>query len=234
MEPVLKFDFSAYECEATWRYIEQQSGSNTYKLVGNSGDKHEILELMIEESKEKLPDDRLDYFYLLFTPFRYSPPYPGSRFRASGPYSGMYYAAEDRLTAMYEDAYYLYRRYMDSPDAGFPADVKRTAISIGMKTERCIDLTIPPLVENTDKWMALDDYTYCQELGAAALEAEAQIIRYSSVRDPEQRPCVAAMTPEVFTAAMPRQMETWSYNFTRGSLEAYCETTRSRYTLPLG
>ncbi len=228
-----EFEFQSYECDATWRFMELQSGSNTYKLVGNDGDKHEVLELLIENSKQNMEAQRLELFYLLFTPFRYSPPYPGSRFRRSGPYSGMYYAAEHRLTAMFEDAHYLYRRYSESPEAGFPADVKRTVISIGIKAERCVDLTVPPLVDKNSKWMDPDDYTHCQELGSAAIEAEAQIIRYSSVRDPEHRPCVAALTPDVFTSAMPKQTETWNYNFSKGMLEAYCETTRERQTLKM-
>jgi len=93
-----------------WRAVEAQHRIATMKLVDNSLADQAILEKILEESKPPVPAEARGKHWLIFTPFRYTPPPPGSRFRA--PHDpGVFYAAFERRTACAEIGYWLGEAY---------------------------------------------------------------------------------------------------------------------------
>jgi hypothetical protein len=52
-------------------------------------------------------------------------------------------------------------------------------------------------------------YEATQTLGAVAREARIEVIRYESVRDPQQGICAAVLTPAAFRRVRPLAQQTW-------------------------
>ncbi len=180
-----------------WRAVEAQHVVSTMRLVDNNLADQAILENILEASKPSVPADARGKHWLIFTPFRYTPPPPGSRFRA--PHDpGVFYAAFERRTACAEVGYWRWRFVQDSaglsvleakPMSVFAADVKGVAI----------DLRKPPLSRRRREWTNPDSYADTQALARRAREQDIVAIIYESVRDPEHGGAVAALAPKPVT-----------------------------------
>src|SRR4051794_33376689 len=168
-----------------WRVVEAQHRVSTLKLVDTLAEQ-EVLERLIEETKPAVPPECAHLHYLLATPFRYGAPYPlGSRFRRAGLTPGVYYASAKVATAIAEIAFYRLLFFAESPDTPWPQNAGEfTAFSIRYASRRALDLTAPPLSRDKAAWTDPIDYARCQALADAARKAEADVIKYQSVRDP--------------------------------------------------
>ena len=177
-----------------WRAVEAQHVVSTMRLVNNNREDHGILEKILEESKPPVPEEARGKHWLIFTPFRYTPPSPGSRFRAPND-PGVFYAAFEQRTACAEIGYRRWRFVQDSeglslleakPMSLFAADVRAVAI----------DLRKPPLSRRRKAWTSPDSYVETQALARKAREQDIEAIVYESVRDPEHGGAVAVLTPK--------------------------------------
>ena len=72
-----------------------------------------------------------------------------------------------------------------------------------------LDLTTPPLDRDAALWRRPADYGPCQALADGAREAEAEIIRYGSVRDPAGGANVAVLSCAAFANGEPLEAQTW-------------------------
>jgi hypothetical protein len=202
--PALASSARRYQ-RALWRVVEAQHTASTMRL-GDSLAEQALLESILEASKPPLPPGTAKLHYLLATPFRYRPR-SGSRFRA--PFDGgVWYGAEALRTALAEKSYWRLRFLLDSPGTPDLKPVTHTAFAASVRG-KSIDLTVLPLSKDRAAWTHHSDYTRTQALAAAAREAQVELIRYESVRDPEHAACVAALVPGVFGRGAPKQQQTW-------------------------
>ena len=188
-----------------WRVVEAQHTASTMRIV-DSLEQQALLESILEASKPKLPSGTERLHYLLATPFRYRPRI-GSRFRAPLE-AGVWYGAEQLRTALAEQSYWRLRFLLDSPQTPDLDPVPYTAFSASVRA-RAVDLTRPPLVRDRAIWTHRTDYATTQAFAAIARQAETEMIRYESVRDPQHEACVAVLTPTAFQRRQPRREETW-------------------------
>ena len=168
-----------------WRGVESQYAVATMRLV-DSLEEQELLEQLLEESKPAIVTDR---HYLLFTPFRYTPPHP-HRFRPAHE-RGQWYGAVNQYAVCAEIAYWRHRFILDSASlleedlltehTLFQADVRGLSI----------DLMVAPWNQRRDLWTHGSDYKATQSLAAQAQEREVQWLLYESVRAPGE-PCAVA------------------------------------------
>jgi hypothetical protein len=212
-----------------WRLVEAQHRVSTLKLVDTLAEQDE-LENLIEATKPPIPPECRHLDYLLATPFRYEPPYPhGSRFRRAGRTPGVYYAAEAAETAVAELAFYRFLFFAESPATPWPDDAAEyTAFAAEVASERCLDLTIPPLSRYRTRWVHPTDYEPCQDLADAARNADAQIIRYESVRDPHFGANLAILTCAGFVESGPVERRTWRMRLGPTGVQALCEFPAER------
>ncbi|MEQ9138602.1 MAG: RES family NAD+ phosphorylase [Thalassobaculum sp.] len=183
-----------------WRVVEAQHRNATMSLVEDASlDDQALLEAEIESVKPPVPEAARGLPYLLFTPFRYRPGYPGSRFRRAdrGPDAadGVFYAAETVATALAETAFHRFLFFSLSAMAGRPSSVPHTAFATDIPAT-AVDLTRPPLDRDRAFWTDPVAYGPCQDLADAARAAELEAIVYRSVRDPEGRRNIAVLRPE--------------------------------------
>lgn len=150
-----------------WRAVEAQHKNATIALA--HGSLADLLEDIIEEVEPPSHPGTAGLHYLIATPFRYrSPPPAGSRFRAVDD-PPVFYGAEEEKTACAEAGYWRWRFWMDSEA------LRQRSASIPMAlfrfyggTQRCLDLTAPPLGENRDWWIHPSDYSRTQDLARTA------------------------------------------------------------------
>jgi RES domain len=108
-----------------------------------------------------------------------------------------------------------------SPSAAPPTTTtEHLSFSVLVKAVRALDLTKPPFDADAALWCAPDDYSATQELAGQAREAQAQLVRSTSVRDPAVRANVALLDPAVFGAVEPAFHQTWHFRFEQGRLSA--------------
>lgn len=216
-------ELSSYDA-IVWRVVETQYKAATMRLT-DTLDEQRILEIVLEESKPALPDDCAHLDFLLATPFRYAP-YPyGSRFRRADQPDGAFYGAEAVDTAIAEAAFYRLLFYVESPEAKLPANaVEHTAFHVPCRTARHLDLTVSPLRRDEATWMHPTHYAPCQELADAARDADIEVIRYRSVRDPAHRANVAILTCHAFAAPEAQGRQTWHVYVQRRMVRAWCES----------
>jgi hypothetical protein len=206
-----------------WRVVEAQSKSSTMKLTDTLVEQ-EALEKIIDETKNKVPDECRHLAFLLFTPFRYTP-YPfNSRFRRAGSMAGVFYAAEATETAVAEAAFYRLLFYAESPATPWPANPhEHTAFAAAVATARALDLTRKPFVAQREAWTHPTDYAACLDLADAARAADMEAIRYESVRDPDRRRNVALLTCRAFAANDAVDHQTWHFHLSSTGVRAACE-----------
>lgn len=218
---------------ACWRLVEAQHRVSTMKLV-DTLDEQALLEQELERTKPPTPPECAGLHYLLATPFRYGR-YPGnSRFRREGYSPGVYYASEAVETAVAETAFYRLLFFAESPATPWPRNpLEFTALEVRFGTVRSIDLTEPPFSQQAAQWTDLQDYSACLELADTAREAEIELIRYQSVRDPEGRANLALLTCRAFADKNPVNYATWRLAFSGFGVNAICDWPEARLALPL-
>ena len=96
-----------------WRAVEAQHVVATMALVDTLDEQH-ALERILDAGKPAVPDEARRLHYLLFTPFRYSPPPGGSRFRGPND-AGVFYGADEVRTACAELGYWRWRHLLEAP-----------------------------------------------------------------------------------------------------------------------
>lgn len=182
-----------------WRAVEGQHKIVTMSLVHGSRADQALLENILEEVKPPIPKQALDLHWLLFTPFRYYPLPNGSRFRGKHD-PGVFYGAEDRQTACAESGYWRLKMWMDSAGlAKKQKSIPLTLFEFHASSERTIDLTRPPLLQDRDVWTQPNHYTETQQLANNARKGDIELIRYQSVRHPDGY-CLALLNPTPFNA----------------------------------
>lgn len=214
-----------------WRVIEAQHQVSTRKLV-DTLEEQVLLEELIDAAKPPDPTGgRLHY--LLSTPFRYPPLAHGSRFGTRGE-RGIWYGSTALPTAFAEVAYY--RLYFLE---GTHADLERlsvplTAFTVGVRTDRGVDLAAPPFDAERATIAAPDRYGETQALGRAMRADGVEVFRYPSARAPGGGTSVGVLSPAAFGRARPRELQTWHCTATRGRVEVvkrdYFET--AAFTFP--
>ena len=210
-----------------WRLVEAQHQVSTLKLV-DTLEEQSILEDLIEETKPVIPEDCRHLDYLLATPFRYETAYPkGSRFRRAGRTRGVFYASERPETAVAEIVFYRLLFFAESPETPWPNDTAEyTAFAAAVATDRSIDLTGPPLSANRATWADPINYEPCQDLADAARDAQIDLIRYESVRDPDAGTSLAVLACKAFSEPSPIERRTWRIRLGSAGAQAICEFPR--------
>lgn len=204
-----------------WRVVEHQHTASTRKIV-DTLDEQAVLEDILEENKPPYPPECDRLHYLLKTPFRYEPPEPnGSRFRPRGDTHGVFYASQHVRTALAEMSYHRLRFFLASPDTPFPRHEQRiTVFAAKFATRKLIDLTQAPFDRDRARWTHASDYSATQRLAETAREANVEVIRYLSIRDPEAGLNVALLTPKAFANPAPLEDQTWYLHLT--AKEVHC------------
>lgn len=204
----LRSEARPLRCSA-WRFVEAQHRVSTLKLVDNLAEQA-LLEDILEQTKPPVPPECRALDYLLSTPFRYRPYPHGSRFRRAGLTPGVWYGAERPETAAAEMVFYRFLFYAESPQTPFPDDAAEyTAFSAALATDVAVDLTAGALRRDADLWGNLTDYTHCQTLAQTLRGIDGQIIRYTSVRDPDRGGNLAVLSCRAFANPAPTARQTW-------------------------
>jgi hypothetical protein len=178
-----------------WRAVEAQHKVSTMRLVDNSLADPAILEDILEASKPPVPEEARDKHWLIFTPFRYTPPRPGSRFRAPQD-PGVFYGALEQRTACAEIGYWRWRFVQDSEGLNQLEAKPMSLFAADIRTRNAINLRKPPLSRNRKAWTDPDSYVETQALARKAREHDIDAIVYESVRDPQHGNAVAVLTPK--------------------------------------
>jgi hypothetical protein len=207
-----------------WRVVEAQHKVSTAKLT-NYSDEQAILEDLIEETKPAVPEECRHLHFLLSTPFRYDPPREhGSRFRRAGRTPGVFYAAEHVDTAIAETCFWRLLFYAESPGTSWPGDAGEfTAFSVEYATDAAVDLTLAPFTDRAAFWTHVTQYDKCQELADLCREAHIDLIRYTSVRDPQHKLNLALLRCATFARSEPIERQSWRILLGSNGARALCE-----------
>lgn len=216
-----------------WRLVEAQHLVSTLKVV-DSLSEQAVLEEELEDTKPPIPSECRHLHYLLATPFRYNSVYPaGSRFRRAGRTLGVFYASESATTAVAEVAFHRLLFFAASPDTEIPPNASEyTMFATALGTPRCLDLTVAPLARDRKAWIDPTEYGPCQVLADTARQAEMEVIRYESVRDPGGGANTAVLSCRAFSAKAPHSRQTWRLRFSALGVQALCELPRVRLEFP--
>lgn len=195
-----------------WRAVEAQHKVATIGLVHGNVGAQAVLEDILEETKPILPPELKGLHWLLTTPFRYRPLPGGSRFRRRED-PGVFYGAEERETACAEAGYWRLRFWNESSFLSLQSkSIPVTLFEFHAKTLQALDLSKPPLVEDRVLWRHPDNYAATQALAETARQANAEVLRYESVRHQDGH-CLAILSPGAFRAiAEPfrHNQQSWS------------------------
>ncbi len=197
-----------FECELPlWRTVEAQHVVATRALVDTLAEQ-ELLESLLDEAKPRVPPPCQGLDYLLYTPFRYPPTHAGSRFRAyTDP--GVWYGAEHIRSCCAEIGYWRWRFVSDSRGLERLDAVPHTIFQATAKG-RAVDLRVKPFVKNRGAWTDANDYGACQRFALTTREAQVQLIRYESVRDPDRGGCAAVLDCQAFVGTGGvRKRQSW-------------------------
>ncbi len=190
-----------------WRGVEAQHQVATMRLV-DTIDEQLALEQILEASKPPIPVDAYGTHYLVFTPFRYTPPWP-SRFRRAGE-PGLWYGADDPQTVCAELAWWRWRFLQDSEGLrGDHVITEHTLFKAGFDGFE-LDLTVEPWRALRGAWRDPADYSACHALADAVRAATPAIdaIRYESPRR-ERSLCAAVFHAGALTIQEPNAQQTW-------------------------
>jgi len=228
----LSSEFQSFD-GSCWRLVEAQHRVSTLKLTDTLAEQA-LLEDLIEGTKQAIPPECRHLDFLLATPFRYGAVYPhGSRFRRPGRTLGVYYASESPTTAVAEMAFYRLLFFAESPATPWPSDAAEyTAFSAGISTTRLLDLTSEPLSADAAIWTDLIDYAGCQVFADAARTADADVIRYLSVRDPAKGSNLAILMCRAFSQPAPVVRQTWRIRLSASGIQALCGFPRQAVEFP--
>ncbi len=200
-----------------WRGVEAQHRVATMRLVDDLQEQ-ELLEQLLDASKPPLPGGAGRAHFLLFTPFRYAPPWPSRFRRAHEP--GAWYGADEPATVAAELAYWRWRFFADSDGLREDQVITELTFFRARFDGSELDLTQPPWSAQRAAWRA-DDYAECQALAARVrqLQPPLQSIRYESARR-EGGTCQVVFDLQALALPAPLVQQTWT-----------CKTTRQRVWL---
>lgn len=191
------------------RCVEAQHQAATMRVTDTLAEQ-KILEDLIERHKPEVPESARRLHYLLFTPFRYRPTHPGSRFRRPNDPRGVFYAGETDRAALAEKAFYMLLAMAESIDDTPPRwRGQVTVFSVPLKTDSAVDLTAPPFNAQRAAFIAPADYAACQAFAEVARDADCALIRYESARDPAGTCNIALFDPGAFAQDQPTALPTW-------------------------
>lgn len=221
------FDPVPFSGEA-WRLVEDQWSAATVRIT-DSLDEQARLEALLDRTKPALPESCDGYDYLIATPFRYRPYPNGSRFRRAHQADGVFYGSEQVETALAEFCFGRVLFFLDAPDAQRPTSPQpASAFMVRVRAGRAIDLTRPPLSDEAALWTHPTDYGPCQQVADEARAAEVDLIRYRSVRCPEDGMNAAILDVRAIADRQPRTHQTWHVLIRAHALQAWCECPRQR------
>jgi hypothetical protein len=201
-----------------WRAVEAQHVISTMVLV-DSAEEQRVLEELLDRAKPAPPAGSAGLHYLLYTPFRYPPFGRGSRFR--GPADpGVFYGADRIRTACAELGYWRWRFLHDSPDLASLEPRPQTVFRVRARG-KAVDLRRPPYLGKRKAWTDPNDYSACQRFADSARKNDVVIIRYQSVRDPEQGGAAALLSPQAFARRSPLEQQAWYLQVTRTGVRWY-------------
>jgi hypothetical protein len=147
---------------------------------------------------------------------------------------GVFYASCCPETAVAEAAFYRLLFFAESPGLPYPKNpFEHTVYSAHISTPVVVDLTRPPYDSNSGTWMHPQDYEPCQEFERIARENKIEVICYSSVRDPDHRPCYAILKCCAFAALKPDKRQTWQLLVNDAGVYACCEFPKYGVTFTL-
>lgn len=192
--------------------MEAQHKVATMRLVDHKLEDQDILEKILEEAKPPVPAEARDKHWLIFTPFRYTPRPPGSRFRAPED-PGVFYGAFEQRTACAEIGYWRWRFVQDSEGLTLLEAKPMSLFAANVKTAAAIDLRKPPLSRQRKAWTNPDSYAETQALARKAREQDIEAMVYESVRDPEHGGAVAVLTPKPLSGPVGNP-ESWFLTIT--------------------
>lgn len=175
-----------------WRGVESQYAAATMRLV-DSLDEQDLLEQLLEGSKPPISKGQ---HYLLFTPFRYTPPH-AHRFRPAHE-RGQWYGAVNQRAVCAEIAYWRHRFILDS--AGLLEVDLLTEHTLFQAELRgpALNLMGSPWNQNKALWTHGSDYTATQALAFEAQHRGVQWLMYESVRAPGEACAVAFVQEALF------------------------------------
>lgn len=199
-----------------WRVVEAQHEVSTRKLV-HSAAEQELLEALLERVKPPALDGT-QLHYLLFTPLRYPPLRHGSRFGTRRE-RGIWYGSEQQRTAFAEVAYYRVLFLEGTAAALEPLHTALTSFTVRLRSERGIDLTLPPFAAYDADISSPRSYRASQPLGRAMRDAAVELFRFRSARDTEGGTNVGAFAAAVFHRATPQHLERWHATATREAVD---------------
>lgn len=194
MRPARAFSTQSLRAKI-WRAVEAQHKVSTMRLVDHKLEDQNILERILEQAKPPVPAEARDKHWLIFTPFRYTPRAPGSRFRAPND-PGVFYGAFEQRTACAEIGYWRWRFVQDSEGLSLLEAKPMSLFAADVKTAAAIDLRKPPLSRQRKAWTNPDSYAETQSLARKAREQDVEALVYESVRDPEHGGAVAVLAPK--------------------------------------
>ena len=126
-------------------------------------------------------------------------------------------------------AFYRLLFFAELPDTPWPTNPSEyTGFSAALDSRRMLDLTVPPLDREAALWRRPTDNGPCQALADAAREAEAEIIRYGSVRDPAGGANAAVLSCAAFANTEPLEAQTWRIGVGENGAYAIREFPRAR------
>jgi hypothetical protein len=202
---------------APWRVVEAQHVSSTRKLVESVAEQDE-LERIIESTKPPLPADCEHLHYLLFTPFRYSPPLRnGSRF-GTKQQRGIWYGSDQRETALAEVAYYRLLFLSGSTAELLPLTLPLSVFQAHIATEAGIDLTEAPFSEYSSQLSSPTSYDDAQRCGLEMCAAGVIAFRFDSARAPGGTN-LGIFHPSAFSKPDPDTPESWTCTVTQTQIE---------------
>lgn len=217
-----------------WRVVEAQHEVSTRKLV-HSAAEQELLETLLERVKPPVSDGS-QLHYLLFTPFRYPPLRHGSRF-GTRQERGIWYGSEQQRTAFAEVAYYRLLFLEGTHAALAPLHTALTSFTVRLRSERGVDLTLPPFAAYDADIASPQSYQASQPLGRAMRDATVELFRFRSARDAEGGTNIGAFTAAVFHRATPQHLERWHATATREAVDFVrgdARRPRTTYLFPRG
>lgn len=200
-----------------WRVVESQYWNSTRKLV-DSDEEQAILEEMIDGVKPSVPKGLERLHYLLFTPFRHPPLRNGSRFGRLDE-RGIFYASVDIETACAEVAYYRLVFLEGSATTLGLIATEHTAFQVGVKTQKGIDLTVPPFSKFEARISSKADYSVPQQLGSAMRGDGIEAALFISARAPNKGVNVALFEPAFDSTEPRRGFTTWICSATTQGVE---------------
>lgn len=214
------------------RCVEGQHRAATMAIT-DTLDEQAILEDLIERHKPAVPESAEDLHYLLFTPFRYRPTHPGSRFRRPNDPRGVFYAGETDRAALAERAFYALLAMAESIDDEPPRwRAHVTVFAVPVASDAAVDLTAPPFNAHRSAFTAPTDYAACQAFADTARQADCALIRYESARDPEGACNIALFDPAAFAQHRPTALPTWHLEANAHGVRAIADFRGDRVSFP--